>query len=52
MRAQEPQVGDFVGVPAKVVRELSDKDVAFLRANAGFYVERQIMYKAKLKRIG
>jgi carbonic anhydrase/acetyltransferase-like protein (isoleucine patch superfamily) len=42
----------ILGAPAKVVRELSDKDVAFLRANAGFYVERQIMYKAKLKRIG
>jgi carbonic anhydrase/acetyltransferase-like protein (isoleucine patch superfamily) len=42
----------ILGAPAKVMRELSDKDVAFLRANAGFYVERQIMYKAKLKRIG
>ena len=42
----------ILGAPAKVVRELSDKDVAFLRANAGYYVERQIMYKAKLKRIG
>src|SRR5262245_21995074 len=42
----------IVGAPAKVVRELSDKDVAFLRGNAHNYVERQIMYKAKLKRIG
>ena len=42
----------ILGAPAKVVRELSDKDVAFLLANAGFYVERQLMYKAKLKRIG
>ena len=42
----------ILGAPAKVVRELSDQDVAFLRANAGYYVERQIMYKAKLKRIG
>ena len=42
----------ILGAPAKVVRELSDKDVAFLRENAGYYVERQQMYKAKLKRIG
>jgi len=42
----------ILGAPAKVVRELSDKDVAFLLANAGYYVERQQMYKAKLKRIG
>jgi carbonic anhydrase/acetyltransferase-like protein (isoleucine patch superfamily) len=42
----------ILGAPAKVVRELSDKDVAFLRANAGYYVERQQMYKVKLKRIG
>jgi carbonic anhydrase/acetyltransferase-like protein (isoleucine patch superfamily) len=42
----------ILGAPAKVVRELTDKDVAFLRMNAGFYVERQLMYKAKLKRIG
>jgi carbonic anhydrase/acetyltransferase-like protein (isoleucine patch superfamily) len=42
----------ILGAPAKVVRELSDKDVAFLLANAGYYVERQQMYKVKLKRIG
>ena len=42
----------ILGAPAKVVRELSDKDLEFLRGNAGNYVERQIMYKAKLKRIG
>jgi carbonic anhydrase/acetyltransferase-like protein (isoleucine patch superfamily) len=42
----------ILGAPAKVVRELTDKDVAFLRGNAGNYVERQQMYKAKLKRIG
>jgi carbonic anhydrase/acetyltransferase-like protein (isoleucine patch superfamily) len=42
----------ILGAPAKVVRELSDRDVAFLRGNADNYVERQIMYKAKLKRIG
>ncbi|MGH8675742.1 MAG: gamma carbonic anhydrase family protein [Burkholderiales bacterium] len=42
----------ILGAPAKVVRELTDKDVAFLRANAELYAERQEMYKAKLKRIG
>jgi carbonic anhydrase/acetyltransferase-like protein (isoleucine patch superfamily) len=42
----------ILGAPAKVVRELSDKDVAFLRGNSDNYVERQILYKAKLKRIG
>ena len=42
----------ILGAPAKVVRELTDKDVKFLRENAGYYVERQVMYKAKLKRIG
>ncbi|HTN27889.1 MAG TPA: gamma carbonic anhydrase family protein [Burkholderiales bacterium] len=42
----------ILGAPAKVVRELTDKDVAFLRGNADNYVERQIMYKANLKRIG
>jgi len=41
----------ILGAPAKVVRELSDKDVAFLRGNADNYVERQILYKAQLKRI-
>ena len=42
----------ILGAPAKVVRELTDKDVAFLRMNADLYAERQEMYKAKLKRIG
>ena len=42
----------ILGAPAKVVRELSDKDVAFLRGNADNYVERQFMYKAQLKKIG
>ena len=42
----------ILGAPAKVVRELNDKDLAFLRGFAGSYVERQIMYKANLKRIG
>ena len=42
----------ILGAPAKVVRELSDKDVAFLRENAELYAERQEMYKAKLKKIG
>ncbi|MDZ4346690.1 MAG: gamma carbonic anhydrase family protein [Candidatus Binatia bacterium] len=41
----------IVGAPAKVVRELSDEDIAKMRAGAAGYVRRQEMYKAKLKRI-
>jgi carbonic anhydrase/acetyltransferase-like protein (isoleucine patch superfamily) len=40
-----------VGAPAKVVRELSDEEIAKMRAGAAGYVRRQEMYKAKLKRI-
>ena len=42
----------IVGAPAKVVRELSDEDVAKMHRAAPGYVRRQEMYKAKLKRIG
>ena len=41
----------IVGAPAKVVRDLSDEDVAKMRAGAVGYVRRQERYKAKLKRI-
>ncbi|MBI2180689.1 MAG: gamma carbonic anhydrase family protein [Deltaproteobacteria bacterium] len=41
----------IVGAPAKVVRDLSDEDVAKMRAGAAGYVRRQERYKAKLKRI-
>jgi carbonic anhydrase/acetyltransferase-like protein (isoleucine patch superfamily) len=40
------------GSPAKVVRELSDEDVAGMRRAAAGYVRRQEMYKEKLKKLG
>ena len=41
----------IVGAPAKVVRDLSDEDIAKMHRAAPGYVRRQEMYKAKLKRI-
>ena len=41
----------IVGAPAKVIRELSDEDIAKMHRAAPGYVRRQEMYKAKLKRI-
>jgi len=41
----------IVGSPAKVVRELTDDDIAKMHRAAPGYVKRQQMYKAKLKRI-
>jgi carbonic anhydrase/acetyltransferase-like protein (isoleucine patch superfamily) len=41
----------IVGAPAKVVRDLSEEDVAKARAGAAGYVRRQERYKVKLKRI-
>ncbi|HLN86249.1 MAG TPA: gamma carbonic anhydrase family protein [Candidatus Limnocylindrales bacterium] len=41
----------ILGAPAKVVRELSDDDIAKMHRAAPGYVKRQEMYKAKLKRI-
>ena len=41
----------IVGAPAKIVRELSDDDIAKMHRAAPGYVKRQEMYKAKLKRI-
>ncbi|MSP38265.1 MAG: gamma carbonic anhydrase family protein [Deltaproteobacteria bacterium] len=42
----------IVGAPARVVRELSDEDIAKMHRAAPGYVRRQEMYKATLKRIG
>jgi carbonic anhydrase/acetyltransferase-like protein (isoleucine patch superfamily) len=42
----------IVGIPAKVIRELTDEDVAKFHRAASGYVTRQETYKAKLKRIG
>lgn len=42
----------ILGAPAKVVRELTDEEVARLRQNAAVYVKRRELYKAQLVRIG
>jgi carbonic anhydrase/acetyltransferase-like protein (isoleucine patch superfamily) len=41
----------ILGVPAKVVRELSDDDVARLRLSALGYVEKAQRHRATLRRI-
>ncbi len=42
----------ILGAPAKVVRTLSDADVAGLEASAAGYAERQTLYRSQLERIG
>lgn len=42
----------ILGAPARVVRTLSDDDVARLRRNAQVYVERRQTFKTSLTRIG
>lgn len=42
----------ILGAPAKVVRELSDEEVARLRQGADNYAARGARYKTALKRIG
>jgi len=42
----------ILGVPAKVVRTLTDEDIAGMRRNTGAYVERAQYFKTKLARIG
>ncbi|QET02202.1 MULTISPECIES: gamma carbonic anhydrase family protein [Cupriavidus] len=41
----------IIGTPAKVVRQLTDEDVANLYRNAETYAKRQATYKVALKRI-
>ena len=41
----------ILGAPAKVVRELTDQDIAMMRANTEDYVKRKDLYKTQLKRI-
>jgi carbonic anhydrase/acetyltransferase-like protein (isoleucine patch superfamily) len=41
----------IVGAPAKISRELSDEDIEKMHRAAPGYVQRQEMYKVKLKRI-
>ena len=42
----------FLGAPAKVVRELSDEDIARIRTGVQSYVTRQETFKKTLKRVG
>ena len=42
----------IAGAPAKVIRELTDDDIAKFHRAASGYVTRQQMYKAKLTRLG
>lgn len=42
----------ILGVPAKVVRTLSEQDVAQLQASAASYVARGQLFKTECKRIG
>lgn len=42
----------IVGAPAKVLRELTEGEIAGLRRNAADYVERGRRYRAELKRVG
>jgi len=41
-----------LGTPARVIRELTEDDLARLRASAANYAQRARQYKAGLKRIG
>src|SRR5258705_2202734 len=47
-----PERSLIVGAPARVVRELTDVDIASLRHAADIYVERGKAFKAGLERIG
>ena len=42
----------ILGAPARMLRELTDEDIAAMHANAADYVKRQEMYKADLEKIG
>jgi carbonic anhydrase/acetyltransferase-like protein (isoleucine patch superfamily) len=42
----------IVGSPARMLRTLSDEEVAALRFNAEDYVRRAAMYKAQMERVG
>ncbi len=42
----------IVGAPAKLHRELTDEDLAGMRANIDAYVKRGALFKASLKSIG
>jgi carbonic anhydrase/acetyltransferase-like protein (isoleucine patch superfamily) len=40
-----------LGTPVRVIRELTDKDIAYLRANADTYAQRAALYKTALRRL-
>ena len=42
----------ILGAPAKVVRQLTDEDIARIRAGVESYVKRQQLFKKELKRVG
>jgi carbonic anhydrase/acetyltransferase-like protein (isoleucine patch superfamily) len=42
----------IIGSPARMLRSLTDEDVASMRSNAEDYVKREAMYKAQLERVG
>lgn len=41
----------ILGSPARVLRAMTDADIAFMRANAEDYVRRQELYKRELEKI-
>lgn len=47
-----PDKSLIVGAPAKVLRELSEDEIAGLRRNAAEYAERGRRYRAQLKKVG
>lgn len=47
-----PERSLILGAPGRVVRQLSDADVATLRTNAASYVKRRELFMNALKRIG
>lgn len=51
-RKEFPERSLILGAPAKVVRTLSDEDVARLEKTAAGYAERAAVYAHELKRIG
>jgi carbonic anhydrase/acetyltransferase-like protein (isoleucine patch superfamily) len=51
-RKQFPDRSLILGSPAKVVRQLTDEDVASLEASATSYANRQEQYRVELTQIG
>lgn len=47
-----PERSLVMGAPGKVIRELTDDEIAQLRRNAEHYAQRAAMYRTGLKRLG